>query len=70
MVHRKPIGTLLLAPALMPQDIRAAPDGKLFYAADMMAHGDRVIDPFTFKKIGFIATGKGAHGISIAETPR
>jgi YVTN family beta-propeller protein len=66
VVHRKPIGTLLLAPALMPQDIRAAPDGKLFYAADMMAHGVHVIDPFTFKKVGFIATGKGAHGISIS----
>jgi YVTN family beta-propeller protein len=66
VVNRKPIGTLLLAPALMPQDIRAAPDGKLFYAADMMAHGVHVIDPFTFKKVGFIATGKGAHGISIS----
>jgi YVTN family beta-propeller protein len=66
VVNRKPIGTLLLAPGLMPQDIRTAPDGKLFYAADMMAHGVHVIDPFTFKKIGFIATGKGAHGISIS----
>jgi len=66
VVNRKPIGTLKLAPALMPQDIRAAPDGKLFYAADMMAHGVHVIDPFTFTKVGFIPTGKGAHGISIS----
>jgi YVTN family beta-propeller protein len=66
VVTRKPIGTLKLAPALMPQDIRAAPDGKLFYAADMMANGVHVIDPVSFTKVGFIPTGKGAHGISIS----
>jgi YVTN family beta-propeller protein len=66
VVKRRPVGTLTLAPALMPQDVRSAPDGKLFYAADMMANGVHVIDPVAFKKVGFIATGKGAHGISIS----
>jgi sugar lactone lactonase YvrE len=28
----------------MPQDIRASPDGKLFYVADMMADGVHVVD--------------------------
>ena len=33
----------------MPQDIRASPDGKLFYVADMMADGVHVVDGETFK---------------------
>jgi YVTN family beta-propeller protein len=63
---RRPIGTLLLEKGGMPQDVRSAPDGKLFYVADMMANGVYVIDPESFTKVGFIATGKGAHGISIS----
>ena len=47
----------------MPQDVRASPDGKRFYIADMMADGVHVIDGETFKQIGFIDTGIGAHGL-------
>jgi YVTN family beta-propeller protein len=47
----------------MPQDVRASPDGKTFYVADMMADGVHVVDLETFKQIGFIATGVGAHGL-------
>jgi YVTN family beta-propeller protein len=47
----------------MPQDVRASPDGKTFYVADMMADGVHVVDGETFKQIGFIATGVGAHGL-------
>jgi YVTN family beta-propeller protein len=47
----------------MPQDIRSSPDGRLFFVADMKADGVHVIDPVRFEKIGFILTGKGAHGI-------
>ena len=47
----------------MPQDIRASPDGKLFYVADMMADGVHVVDLATFKQVGFIETGKGTHGL-------
>jgi YVTN family beta-propeller protein len=47
----------------MPQDIRASPDGKLFYVADMMADGVHVVDLESFKQVGFIATGKGTHGL-------
>ncbi|WP_225430206.1 YncE family protein [Deinococcus detaillensis] len=49
----------------MPQDVRIAPDGKVYYVADMMANGLHVIDgsgPVP-RKMGFIATGKGAHGL-------
>jgi YVTN family beta-propeller protein len=47
----------------MPQDVRSSPNGKRFFVADMHADGVHVIDPHAFKKVGFIATGLGAHGL-------
>ena len=47
----------------MPQDVRASPDGKTYFVADMMADGVHVVDGDSFKQVGFIATGIGAHGL-------
>ena len=47
----------------MPQDVRASPDGKTFFVADMMADGVHVVDFESFRQTGFIATGVGAHGL-------
>ena len=47
----------------MPQDIRASPDGKRFYVADMHADGVHVVDGDSFKQVGFIQTGLGTHGL-------
>jgi len=47
----------------MPQDVRISPDGKIFYVADMHADGVFMIDGDAFKEIGFISTGRGAHGL-------
>ena len=47
----------------MPQDVRASPDGRLFYVADMMADGVHVVDGDSFKQVGFIRTGVGTHGL-------
>ncbi len=47
----------------MPQDIRSSADGRIFYVADMMMNGVFLIDPQTFKQIGFIPTGIGAHSV-------
>src|SRR5262249_38799135 len=47
----------------MPQDIRISPDGKLFFVADMVADGVHVVDGESFKQVGFIPTGVGAHGL-------
>ena len=47
----------------MPQDIRISPDGKRFYIADMHADGVHIVDGESFKKVGFIQTGLGAHGL-------
>jgi YVTN family beta-propeller protein len=63
LVERKVIGMLRLSRGGMPQDIRVSPDGRKFYVADMRADGIFIIDGESFKEVGFIATGKGTHGI-------
>jgi YVTN family beta-propeller protein len=60
---RKVIGTLKLSPHAMPQDVRLAPDGSVFYSADMVGNGVYVIDGSAFKVLEFIPTGKGTHGL-------
>ena len=64
---RKQVGFLVLDStgrhASMPQDVRSSPDGSVFFVADMKAGGVHVIDPVSFKLMGFIPTGKGTHGI-------
>jgi YVTN family beta-propeller protein len=47
----------------MPQDIRSSPDGAVFYVADLTADGVHLLDPRTFRLVGFIPTGRGAHGL-------
>ena len=47
----------------MPQDVRSSPDGRVFYVADMTADGVHLVDPVAFRVIGFIPTGRGAHGL-------
>jgi YVTN family beta-propeller protein len=47
----------------MPQDVRLSPDGKVFYVADMLADGVHVIDGDRLAEVGFIPTGRGAHGL-------
>lgn len=47
----------------MPQDVRISPDGSVFFVADMMADGVHVIDAASFRQVGFISTGVGAHGL-------
>ena len=55
-------GVLDLPRPSMPQDVKMAPDGHVFYVADMMANGVWLIDGAALRIRGFIATGAGAHG--------
>jgi YVTN family beta-propeller protein len=65
------LGTLSLpAHHSMPQDVRLTPDGSIFYVADMEANGVFEIDGDSFKSIGFIPTGAGAHGLAISRDSR
>ena len=61
--ERKLLDTLKLAQGGMPQDVRISPDGHVFYVANMMTDGVSLIDADSFKEIGFIPTGPGAHGL-------
>jgi YVTN family beta-propeller protein len=61
--NRTVIGRIQLSRGGMPQDVRVAPDGKVFYVADMMANGVFVVDGDRFAEIHFIPTGMGTHGL-------
>ena len=60
------VGTIEVHPNGKPQDVRLSPDGKIFYVADMKANGVHVIDADSFTQIGFLRTGKGAHGLLVS----
>ena len=68
LTDRSVVGSLALDSAgrdsaSMPQDIRSSPDGSVFFVADMKKDGVHLIDPVSFRRIGFIPTGKGTHGL-------
>ena len=46
-----------------PQDVKLSPDGTVFYVADMTNGGAWEIDARTFAVLGFLPTGRGAHGL-------
>jgi YVTN family beta-propeller protein len=68
--REKVVGSLSLKAGAMPQDVKLSPDGRVFYVADMMSGGVWLIDAHTFRKIGFIATGAGAHGLYASRDSR
>jgi len=63
LVARKVLGYLKLSKGRMPQDVRASPDGKIFYVAELQSGGVFLVDGETFTEVGFIATGVGSHGL-------
>ena len=50
-------------PSGMPQDVKLSPDGRIYYVADMHANGLWEIDAHTYRVLGFLPTGAGAHGL-------
>ena len=46
-----------------PQDVKLSPDGRIVYTADQENGGVWEIDASTFRVIGFLKTGAGAHGL-------
>jgi DNA-binding beta-propeller fold protein YncE len=57
------VKTIELAPGAMPQDVKLAPDGSVFYVADMANNGVWVIDAHAMNVTEMILTGAGAHGL-------
>ncbi len=64
------LGTLQMGPHRMPQDVKLSPDGTVFYVADMHADGVHMVDGDQFRYLGFIPTGKGAHGLYVSRDSR
>jgi len=64
------VGELKLPFHGMPQDVKLSPDGTIFYVADMDANGVYEVDGDEFKVLGFIPTGKGAHGLYTSRDSR
>ena len=62
----KQAGAVELGPHTGPQDVKLSPDGRVFYIADMHANGVHLIDGDQMKKIDFIPTGIGAHGLYVS----
>ncbi len=63
LVHHTLEGVLPLSKGGMPQDIRVSPDGSVFFVADLLKDGLVLVAGDSFKEIGFIRTGVGAHGL-------
>ena len=64
------LGRLPLPERGMPQDVKLSPDGSVFYVADMEAGGVHMVDGDHLRYIGFIGTGKGAHGLYVSRDSR
>ncbi len=57
------VRTIPLPPQASPQDVIISPDGRVFYVADLTYGGLWVFDAASFRRIGFVRTGAGAHGL-------
>jgi len=61
--HERVLGRLRLPGNAAPQDVKLAPDGRVFYVADTSAGRLWEIDGERLKVIGFVRTGAGVHGL-------
>jgi YVTN family beta-propeller protein len=69
--HQRLLRTIPLPRSLAgPQDVKLSPDGRVFYVADMISNGVWKISARTFRPIGFIPTGAGAHGLYVSRDSR
>ncbi len=59
VVGRASVGSL-------PIDVKASPDGAVFYVTNQGRHGVSIIDPVAMEEIGFLPTDKGAHGLNVS----
>jgi YVTN family beta-propeller protein len=69
VAREKLAGVVPLRAGAMPQDVKLAPDGSVFYVADL-AGGVWVVDAARPQVVGFVRTGKGAHGLYASRDSR
>jgi len=70
VADEKVVGSLTLDPGGMPQDVKLSPDGRLFYVADMAKGGVWIVDADRMRKVRFVPTGAGAHGLYVSRDSR
>jgi len=70
VARERVVRTVRLQSGGMPQDVKLSPDGRVFYVADMTAGGVWLVDAHRFRRIGFIPTGRGAHGLYASRDSR
>jgi YVTN family beta-propeller protein len=61
--HERVVRTIPLRSGASPQDVKLAPDGSVFYVADLTYGGLWEIDASSLRLIRFLRTGAGAHGL-------
>jgi DNA-binding beta-propeller fold protein YncE len=54
----------------LPVDVKLAPAGDVFYVANQGRHGVSIVDPVAMQEVGFLPTGRGAHGMAISRDTR
>jgi DNA-binding beta-propeller fold protein YncE len=70
VARERVLRVLGLRPGAMPQDVKLAPDGRRFYVADMAKNGVWVVDATRPRVLGFLPTGRGAHGLYASRDSR
>ena len=70
VAREKVVGSLTLQAGGMPQDVKLSPDGKVYYVADMAAGGVWIVSAKRLRRIGFVPTGGGAHGLYASRNSR
>jgi YVTN family beta-propeller protein len=70
VARERVIKTVPLRTQASPQDVKLAPDGSVFYVADLVYGGVWVVSAHSFKVIGFVKTGAGAHGLYASRDAR
>jgi 6-phosphogluconolactonase (cycloisomerase 2 family) len=50
----------------LPADVRLSPDASVLYVADEGRHGLVLADPDDLEEVGFVPTGRGAHGLVLS----
>jgi YVTN family beta-propeller protein len=68
--RQRVVGTLRLPQGASPQDVKLSPDGSVFYVADKAVGGVWEIDGAPLRRIGFLRTGFGAHGLYVSRDTR
>jgi YVTN family beta-propeller protein len=68
--RQRVVGEIRLDPGGMPQDVKLSPDGRVFYVADLSRDGVWIVDADRLRKLNFIPTGAGAHGLYVSRDSR